>query len=195
MTVRTTFAWGYIMRILVAYGTSEGQTRKIAAAVADRVHGLGHDAHVFDTAGSLAGLDVASFDKIVVAGSVHQKRHQESVEDFVTAKLPELQSKPTLFLSVSLSAAFSEGMAEAQSYADAFLASTGWKTAQSLLVAGALQYTEYDYFQEQVIEHIVLNGRKMEGPKVDLEFTDWASLFRVIDSFVRLSKAGRLPEN
>lgn len=172
------------MRILVAFGTSEGQTRKIAEAVAARVHGLGHVGHVFDTAGSLAGIDVDSYDKIVVAGSVHQKRHQESVEDFVTAKLPVLQNKPVLFLSVSLSAAFSEGIAEAQSYVDAFFANTSWKTAQSLLVAGALQYTEYDYFQEQVIEHIVLKGRKMEGPKVDLELTNWASLFQVIDSFV-----------
>jgi menaquinone-dependent protoporphyrinogen oxidase len=172
------------MRILLAFGTSEGQTQKIVEAVAARVHGLGHDAHVFDTAGSPAGLDVDSYDKIVVAGSVHQKRHQESVEDFVTAKLPELQNKSTLFLSVSLSAAFSEGLADAQSYVDAFLTSTGWKPAQSLLVAWALQYTEYDYFQEQVIEHIVLKGRKVEGPKADLEFTDWASLFRVIDSFV-----------
>lgn len=173
------------MRILIAFGTSEGQTRKIAETVAARVHGLGHVAHVFDTAGSPAGLDVESYDKIVVAGSVHQKRHQDFVEDFVTAKLPGLQNKPALFLSVSLSAAFSEGIAEAQCYVDAFLADTGWKTAQSLLVAGALRYTEYDYFQEQVIEHIVLKGHKVEAPKVDLEFTDWVSLLRVIDTFVR----------
>ena len=38
------------MRILIAYGTSEGQTRKIANTVAARVHELGHDAHLFDTA-------------------------------------------------------------------------------------------------------------------------------------------------
>ncbi|TMJ34465.1 MAG: protoporphyrinogen oxidase [Alphaproteobacteria bacterium] len=175
------------MKILVAFGTLEGQTRKIAEAVAARVHDLGHDAHLFDTAGtgSPAELHVDSYDKIIVAGSVHHKRHQESVEDFVTAKVAELQKKPTLFLSVSLSAAFPEGMTEAQSYVDAFLAGTGWKPTQSLLVAGALQYTEYDYFQEQVIEHIVLKGRKIEGLRGDLEFTDWAALSRTVDSFVR----------
>jgi menaquinone-dependent protoporphyrinogen oxidase len=174
-----------MMRILVAFGTSEGQTRKIAEAVVAHVHDLGHDAQLFDTAGNPADLHVDSYDKIVVAGSVHQQRHQESVEDFVTAKLADLRERPTLFLSVSLSAAFPEGLTEAQSYVDAFLAGTGWKPAQTLLVAGALQYTGYDYFQEQVIEHIVLKGHKVEGPKGDLEFTDWASLSRVIDSFVR----------
>jgi len=174
-----------IMRILVAFGTLEGQTRKIAKAVAARVHNLGHDAHLFNTADSPADVHVDLYDKIVVTGSVHHKRHQESVEDFVTANLAELRKRPTLFLSVSLSAAFPEGMTEAQSYVHAFLASSGWNPTQSHLVAGALQYTEYDYFQEQVIEHIVLKGRKVEGPKGDLEFTDWAALSRVVDSFVR----------
>lgn len=173
------------MRILVAFGTSEGQTRKIAEMVAARVRDLGHNIHLFDTADSPAGLHVASFDKVVVAGSVHQKRHQESVEDFVAANLPELQTRPTLFLSVSLSAAFPEGLADAQSYVDGFLAETGWKPAQSLLIAGALRYTEYDYFQEQIIEHVVLKGRKVKGLKWDFEFTDWDVLSRVIDSFVR----------
>jgi len=115
------------MKILVAFGTLEGQTRKIAEAVAARVHDLGHDAHLFDTAGtgSPADLHVDSYDKIIVAGSVHHERHQDSVEDSVTAKVAELQKKPTLFLSVSLSAAFPEGMTEAQSYVDAFLAGAG----------------------------------------------------------------------
>ena len=172
------------MKILIAYGTSEGQTRKIAAAVAARVLELGHDAHLFDTA-SLEDIHVDSYDKIVVAGSVHQQQHQESVEVFVMASLAELQKRPTLFLSVSLSAAFSEGMLEAQSYVDAFFVSTGWKPTQSLLVAGALRYSEYDYFKEQIIEHVVLKGRRVEGPKGDYEFTDWETLSRAIDSFAR----------
>jgi menaquinone-dependent protoporphyrinogen oxidase len=62
------------------------------------------------------------------------------------ASLPELQRRPTLFLSVSLSAAFPDGMLEAQSYVNDFLVNTGWKPTQSLLIAGALRYDEYDYF-------------------------------------------------
>jgi menaquinone-dependent protoporphyrinogen oxidase len=173
------------MRILIAYGTTEGQTRKIAEAVAARVRELGHDAHLFDTARSPADVRVEFYDKIIVAGSVHNQGHQEFVEVFVAAKLVELQKRPTLFLSVSLSAAFPQGMLEARSYVDAFLASTGWKPTESLLVAGALRYAEYDYFKQQVIEHLVLKGREVEGAKGDHEFTDWASLYRAVDKFVR----------
>ena len=173
------------MNILVAFGTSEGQAQKIAEAVATRVLELGHDAKLFDTTQSPVNLHMDTYDKIIVTASVHQQRHQESIEIFVTAKLAELQKRPTLFLSVSLSAAFSEGMAEAQSYIDKFLASTGWKPTQSLPVAGALRYAEYDYFKEQIIEYVVLKGRKMEGPGFDHEFTDWESLRKGIDTFVK----------
>ncbi|MEP7173390.1 MAG: flavodoxin domain-containing protein [Aestuariivirga sp.] len=173
------------MKILIAFGTSEGQTRKIAEAVATRALDLGHEVKLFDTAQSPANLDMGSYDKIVVAASVHQQRHQDSIELFVVARLTELQEKPTLFLSISLSAAFSEGKDEAQSYIDEFLTSTGWKPTQSLLVAGALRYAEYDYFKQQIIEHVVLKDRKVVSPEGDHEFTDWSSLARAIDTFIR----------
>lgn len=173
------------MRILVAFGTSEGQTRKIAEAVATQLRRLGHEVHLFNTDSSPAGLQVDSFDKVVVAGSVHQKRHQESVEDFVMANLAELQKMPALFLSVSLSAAFADGMPEAQGYVDAFLKETGWKPAQTHLVAGALWQAEYDYFKAQIIEHVVLKDRKVKDPDRDHEFTDWSSLARAVESFIR----------
>jgi menaquinone-dependent protoporphyrinogen IX oxidase len=85
------------VKILVSYGTSEGQTKKIAERVAAHVQELGHDADLFDTASIPTDLHVGSYDKIIIAGSVHQQRHQESVEVFVTAKLAELQKRLTLF--------------------------------------------------------------------------------------------------
>ncbi|HEY7747634.1 MAG TPA: flavodoxin domain-containing protein [Aestuariivirgaceae bacterium] len=173
------------MRILIAYATSEGQTRKIAETVAAKVQELGHDAHLFDTATTFMDLHIDSYDKIVVASSVHQQRHQDSIEVFITARLADLQRKPTLFLSVSLSAAFSEGLAEAQNYVRALLAATGWKPTKSLLVAGALRYAEYDYFKEQIIQHIVLKDRKVERSRGDHEFTDWAALIADVNEFIR----------
>jgi menaquinone-dependent protoporphyrinogen oxidase len=172
------------MRILIAYGSTEGQTQKIAEAVAAGVQELGHDAHLLNTA-SLEAIDVDTYDKIVVAASVHHERHQESVEVFVMASLAKLQKRPTLFLSVSLAAAFPEGVSDAQRYADAFLRSTAWKPTTSLLVAGALRYNEYDYFKAQIIEHVVLKCREVEGAKGDYEFTDWETLSRTVDSFIR----------
>jgi menaquinone-dependent protoporphyrinogen oxidase len=173
------------MQVLVAFATSEGQTQKIAEAVTRRVRELGHDVELFNTGHSPAGVQVNDFDKIVVAASVHQQQHQESIEDFVVANLAELQKRPTLFLSISLSAAFAEGMTEAQGYVQTFLDGTGWRPARSLLVAGALRQDEYDYFKAQIIEHVVLKDRKVDDPSKDHEFTDWAALARAVEDFVR----------
>ena len=93
------------MNILIAYGSSEGQTRKIVETITARLHGLRHIAELFDTASSPVHLRMDAYDKIIVAASVHQERHQESVEIFVITKLTKVH-KPTLFISVSLSAAF-----------------------------------------------------------------------------------------
>jgi len=172
------------MNILIAYGTSEGQTRKIAEAVAARLNELCHQTRVVDTAQN-DEIHVALYDRIIVAGSVHNQQHQETVEIFVMASLSELQKRPTLFLSVSLAAAFSEGIQEAQSYVETFLDRTRWTPTQHLLVAGALRYAEYDYFKAQIIEHVVVKNRSVAGTKGDYEFTDWESLLQAVATFVR----------
>lgn len=172
------------MKVLIAYGTTEGQTRKISEALAAQIHGLGHEVELFDTSGLPGGLHVESFDKIIIAGSVHEQRHQETVEIFVLAYLKTLQTKPTMFLSISLAAAFEDGLSDAKGYVDDFLEKVDWRPAHSLLVAGAVRHGEYGYYREQILEHVVLEGRGLDDPESDHEFTDWVFLARSVSEFV-----------
>ena len=172
------------MRVLVAYGTTEGQTRKIAETIAAQVGGLGHEVELFDTSGLQGDLHPELFDTIIVAGSVHEQRHQESLEIFVVANRKTLQAKPTMFVSVSLAAAIEGGMADAQGYADTFFDDVDWRPSKTLLVAGAVRHGAYGYFKEQILEHIVLENRELDDPESDHEFTDWTFLAREIDKFV-----------
>jgi menaquinone-dependent protoporphyrinogen oxidase len=172
------------MRVLIAYGTTEGQTRKIAKAVAAQIGALDHDVELFDTSGLLGELRPESFDRIIVAGSVHEQQHQETLEIFVIANLKKLQAKPTLFISVSLAAAFDNGLSDAQGYVESFVKDVGWQPGQTLLVAGAVRHGEYGYYREQILEHVVLEGRDLDDPQKDHEFTDWKSLAEAIGVFV-----------
>jgi menaquinone-dependent protoporphyrinogen oxidase len=173
------------VKILIVYATTEGQTQIIAERVAAQLREGGHKPELYDAARRPGDLDIGAFDKIIVAGSVHQKQHQRSLEIFVLSNLALLKAKPTLFLSVSLSAAFENGKADAQDYVDEFFAYTGWQASRALLVAGALRYDEYDYFMEQIVEHVVMKGRELEGPKGDHEFTDWEALSRSVEDFAQ----------
>ena len=172
------------MNVLIAYGTTEGQTRKIVKAIAEQISELGHEVELLDTYARQVNLHPEPFDRIIVAGSVHDERHQKAVEIFVMANLAVLQLKTTMFISVSLAAAFENGLADAQGYVDSFIENMGWQPKQVLLVAGAVRHGKYGYYKDQILEHIVLKNRNLENPEIDHEFTDWSVLARAIDGFV-----------
>ena len=174
------------MKILIAYSTTEGHTRKIANAVAAQTRDLGHTADLFDTSALQGRLDLEDFDKVIVAGSVHEERHQESLELFVVANREKLTAKSTMFISVSLAAAFDNGLSDAQAYVERFYESVDWQPDESLLIAGALRHEAYGYYGEQILQHVVLKDRDLSDPELDHDFTDWEFLAKAVSEFVSL---------
>ncbi|MCP4317687.1 MAG: protoporphyrinogen oxidase [Hyphomicrobiales bacterium] len=175
-----------MMKVLVVFGTTEGQTRKIAEHIAKRVGEHGPNAQLFDCTSLPAEMDIDTYDAVVVAGSVHQHRHQTSVVHFVRKHLEGLQAKPTAFISVSLASVIEGDQKEARDYVDQFLAETGWRPTETFLVAGALLYTQYDFFKRQIMKLIVWRGGGPTDAGRDYEFTDWDALSEFVDSFVEM---------
>jgi menaquinone-dependent protoporphyrinogen oxidase len=173
------------MKVLIVYATIEGQTRKIAEKIANQIRELGHVAELVDIDRKFHNINVDHFDAVIIAASVHQHAHQEAIEGFVVACRAALKAMPTMFLSVSLSAAFAEGRKEAQDYIAKFIEQTGWTPSVSLPVAGALRNEGYDYFQQQILEHIVLKNREVDHPERDREFTDWKALADAVAAFLK----------
>ncbi|MCR9137539.1 MAG: protoporphyrinogen oxidase [Alphaproteobacteria bacterium] len=170
------------MNILLVYGSTEGQTRKIAEFCAERLGAAGHVVDLRDSRRRMVDLELSAFDMVILAGSVHQKTHQESLANFTIAHRKALKSVPTLLISVSLAIAFENGEAEARGYTDSFAEYVGFEPTGVVLVAGALKFDEYDYYMNQIVEHVVLENRgEIEG---DREFTDWDKLGDALDSFV-----------
>ena len=61
------------MNVLIVYGTTEGQTRKIAEWMATRIRERGHQAELRDSAALAPDLDLKAFDAFMIAASVHQE--------------------------------------------------------------------------------------------------------------------------
>jgi menaquinone-dependent protoporphyrinogen oxidase len=176
------------MNILIVYGTIEGHSRKIAEWIADQVRTNGNNCRVIDASALQGKIDVAGHDAVMIIAPVHQRAHPEPVLDFIFAHRDSLNTNPSAFISVSLSAAFDAGQAEARSYVDHLLECAGWQPAATHMAAGALRYDEYDYFKEQIIRHVVLRARGAADVKGDHDFTDWKALGRFVDDFVRAAK-------
>jgi menaquinone-dependent protoporphyrinogen oxidase len=144
----------------------------------------GHEVSIYDTA-SLTGIpEVGAFDAVIVAASMHEQQHQDSAINFTIAHRDQLLRKPSAFVSVSLSAAMPGGQAEAQYYVDRFIATTGWSPSRTLLLGGALRWSECDYFQRQVLKHVLLKGGVAPDEDANYEFTDWTLLQSFIDNFL-----------
>jgi menaquinone-dependent protoporphyrinogen oxidase len=47
-----------------------------------------------------------------------------------------------------------------------------------------LRFTEYDYFQEQIVKFIVMKRESAASTGRDREFTDWNALAGFVDGFL-----------
>jgi menaquinone-dependent protoporphyrinogen oxidase len=171
------------MSVMIVYGTVEGQSRRVAEFAAKVACETGLEVQLLDTADSDSRPSFEGVDRIVAAASVHQRRHPELFEVFVALHCKSLAARSTMMLSISLSAAFPEKLEEAQDYLDEMKMRTGLRPTAEMLVPGAIRGASYDYFETQVLRHVVLRGSDAACDLRDREFTDWAALRAELEAF------------
>ncbi len=89
-----------MIRILIVYGTTHGQTTKIANAVS---LALRSRAASVDVVPARSACRPHGYDAVIVAASVHAGTYQKQVRRWVRSHAQELNRKPTALVSVSLS--------------------------------------------------------------------------------------------
>ena len=174
------------MSVLIIYATIEGQTGKIARFAEQIARDAGIPVAMFDAAEEMAQFSLEGVDKIILAAPVHERRHPAAFEVVVAASRDDLQARKTLMLSVSLSAAFPDGLPEAREYLDEMEMRTRFKPDEEALVAGAIRSARYGFFERQVIRHVVLRGRNLGNGDGPHEFTNWDSLERKLKAFLEI---------
>ncbi len=92
-------------RVLVASGSSEGQTTTIAERIGDVLAEEGHEPTLVHLKHPPADLNVESYDGVIIGASIHAGTHQRYVTAFVREHRAVLNRLPTAFYSVSLTAA------------------------------------------------------------------------------------------
>lgn len=173
------------MYLVIAYATTDGQTRKIARFAADRLARSGQSVELLNIEDA-EGLDLARFDGAILAGSLHAGGFQKSLARYVRDSHAELASLPTLFLAVSLSAAGNdaEDWAGLRKCLAAFETDTGWTSGRVEHVAGAFKFSEYDFFRAWAMRRIADQKGETVAPGQDKEYTDWDALGQRLDGWV-----------
>ena len=171
----------------VFFATTDGQTRRIAEALAAHARFLGVDSHAIDIASAQAAdFSWAPVRAVVLAASIHAGRHQPEAEAFVRRHLRDLNARPSVFLSVSLSicSKLPDEVDSARSVAAAFPEHLGWRAGRVVCVAGRLAYTQYGLLKRFVMRRIAVKAGGSADTSRDHEMTDWDQVRGVADDLV-----------
>ena len=180
------------MKVLIIYATVEGQTAKIAGAVAEHIEAAGHQVELTDV--REPGFAVPGvFDAVVVCAPVHMARFPEPLVKFVKDFKDALNQKPSAFISVSLSAAseFEDERKEAEAFAYNLARITGWTPTMRYAAAGAIKYLEYNYFKRYAMRRIFAHKGGPVDTSADYELTDWPALKKFTEDFLAAAFSGK----
>ena len=165
-------------RVSILYGTTDGQTRKIAEAIAATLREEHCVVDVVDAAAVSPDHTPRGYDGVIVAASVHAGGYQKTVMRWVRAHAAALNRTPSAFVSVCLAVLEQrpEAHRELAAIVERFFHRSGWRPTVTKLVAGALPYTRYGWLKKWVMKRIVAKAGGDTDTTRDYEYTDWTDL-------------------
>ena len=168
--------------VLVLHASKHGHTAKIAERVVNRLRESGATVDARDIAAAEA-VDLRGYDSVVVGASIHAGHHQREITTWIARHATALESAPSAFFSVSLSAAEDDDEARAgtRRYIDDMIDDTGWTPRLAVSFAGALQYREYDFATRMLMRLLMARGHHPTDVSEDTDYTDWDA----VDAFAQ----------
>jgi menaquinone-dependent protoporphyrinogen oxidase len=164
-------------RILLAYSSVYGYTRKICETLQAELTGMGQGVDVVPLVGG--GADPARYDVVVIGASIRNGKHSPAVSEFIRANEALLASRPSGFFSVNLVARKPDKNTPATNpYLKKFLARTPWKPRLLGVFAGNLDYQRYGTMDRNIIRLIMWMTGGPTDPQARVEFTDWDEVRR-----------------
>lgn len=175
------------MHLLIVYGTTEGHTRELSHFAARCLRDTGHLATVEEAGPDAAHPDPQAYDAVVIAASLHVGRFQPALVHFARTHHEILNRVPSAFISVSLCAAGLrpddwEGLEDSLGR---FQHETLWQPRSVHHAAGAIRYSEYDFFKRLALKHLVGARARTSTSSRDYDLTDYGALESFLTAFTR----------
>ncbi|HET7468709.1 MAG TPA: flavodoxin domain-containing protein [Gemmatimonadales bacterium] len=165
--------------ILVIYGSTYGQTERIARRIGELLHQAGYlvDTHRGDRLPE--HLTLETYSGVVVAASVLAGYHQRYIRTFVRHNAARLNRLASAFVSVCGSAG--SDPAKASAYIEGLLEESGWRPMITRSFTGGVAYTKYSWPVRWVLKRINRSKGLPTDTSRDWDFTEW----REVDAFAR----------
>jgi menaquinone-dependent protoporphyrinogen oxidase len=181
--------------IAILYGTTEGQTGKIAQRLGAAVRAHGARADVLHVAELPDDFDVAKYDGVIAGASIHEGRHQRYVMRWLKAHRAQLERLPSAWFTVCLAiqSKNAKERQEAEAFPRQIPEKTGWRPSVMTVFAGALMYTKYSWLKRMVLKQIAKHEGGSTDTSRDHEYTNWAEVDAFAEAFlVRLDESAAM---
>lgn len=161
-------------KILIIYSSVNGQTEKISRALQSHLTGCEIDLCALKQVNT---LDIHTYDQVVLGASVRYGNYSPLLFEFIEKHQDFLTASGSGFFSVNLTARKPEKSSpETNRYIEKFLEKTTWRPKHLAVFAGALKYSEYNWWQTLLIQMIMKITGGSTDTQSDLEFTCWDSV-------------------
>jgi len=161
-----------------------GHTRRICERIGSALNGAGHE---FEIAAIQEDRGPADYDGVLIGASIRHGKHDPSVLEYVLKHRPQLEQKPSAFLSVSLIARKpTRNTPETNPYVKAFIARSPWKPRLVGVFGGELDYARYGLFNRYAIRLIMKINRGPTDLDTKVAFTNWDEVDRFAGHFIAL---------
>lgn len=174
-------------RILIVYGTTHGQTRKIANYIADFIRTKGWAVDLM-CARKPRDISFEDYAGVIAGASVQYSGYQKYFKKFVEKNANALSEMPGAFFSVCLGVLQKSDanvqLAERKIVTD-FFDATSWHPDSWTIFAGALPYSKYGWLTRIVMKMISKRAGEATDTHQDYEYTDWNDVERFASGFLK----------
>lgn len=170
-------------KIFIPYGTTEGQTARIAQYIADVIRTHGHEAEPVNITQSSDTLP-DGYDGVIVGAAIHMGKHDKHIVEYLQKNRNKLERLPSAFFSVSLAA--HGDTEEAEGYIEQFERETAWRPGKVGLFGGALLYTQYGFVKRHIMKKIARDkpGNLGTDTSRDYVYTEWDGVKRFVEDYL-----------
>lgn len=178
------------MRILIVYGSSHGQTARIAEHLAFRLRERGA---VVVVRGEPESANTGGFDAFIVGARVHGSRYPWRITRFVRRNVETLASRPSAFFSVSLLQLSNDTAQriETEMLPRERMETLGWTPDRTAAFAGALLWKRQYGLLAPLFKRLWKRSLgTLLDPSLDEQFfTAWADVDRFADDFLSFASS------
>jgi menaquinone-dependent protoporphyrinogen oxidase len=159
-------------RALVVFHTVEGQSARIATAIATELYRRGVDADVWPAE---SAPPPSGYDGLVVGDSIHARHHSAELRRYLREHRDALRGRPVGLFQVSLTSVNDDAdhTAAARELVEQLERETGLEPTVVAMLAGRLAYSQYGWLKKRIMRWIARREGGDTDMSEDYEYTNW----------------------